>query len=65
MHNGISVDSWALVEDDCTIKVDIAGDQAQFRFGGRNSGLDIVFTEQGLANLVEQSTEALKQLREQ
>ncbi len=53
MNHGISVDSWALIEDDCRIKVDIAGDQAQFRFGGsRTSGIDLVFTEQGLANLV-------------
>jgi hypothetical protein len=62
--NGVCVDSWARIEGQCLITYDVAGDEAQFRFGGtRSSGINLVVTEEGLANLVHVSTEALRKMR--
>jgi hypothetical protein len=63
MSNGITLDSWANIDGQCQIECDIVGDQAQFRLGGRGSGLDLVCTEQGPANFLEQATIALEQMR--
>lgn len=65
MGNGIYVDSWAKVEGDCEIECEVVGDETQFRFGGRRTGLDLIFTEEGLENMAEKCTEALRQLRAQ
>lgn len=62
--NGVCVDSWARIEGQCLITYDVAGDEAQFRFGGtRSSGIDLIITEEGLENLVQASTEALRKIR--
>lgn len=61
---GIKVDSWVKIEGNCEIVCEVVGEEAQFRFGGeRSPGLDMVVTEQGLENLVQASTDALRRMR--
>jgi hypothetical protein len=62
--SGILVDSWVRVEGHCGITWDVIGDEAQFRFGGeRSTGLQMIVTEEGLENLVQESTDALRRMR--
>lgn len=62
-HQGICVDSWVKVEDNCNIRCEIVGDEAQFRLGGSSGGLEIIFTEGGLATLVTVGAAVLERMR--
>jgi hypothetical protein len=63
--SGIKVDSWVAVEGDCQIDFDVVGQEIQFRLGGvHDGGLDLVFSERGLAKLAAKVTEALAQVRQ-
>lgn len=63
MHE-IYVDSWVKVEDNCDITCDVAGGEAEFRFGGEfSTGLFMIVTEGSLEKLVHTSTEALRRMR--
>lgn len=61
---GIYVDSWVKVEDNCNITCDVAGEEAEFRFGGAcSTGLLMIVTEGSLEKLVHASTDALRRVR--
>jgi hypothetical protein len=61
---GIAVDAWVRIEEDCPIACDVVGGEAQFRFGGRRSdGIDLIVTEQGLENIVQACSRALETMR--
>jgi hypothetical protein len=61
--SGIGVDAWVKIDGDCDITWDVEGEEAEFRFGGRSYGLDMIVTEEGLENLVRKGTEALHRMR--
>lgn len=63
MGNGIEVESWAKVEGHCAIECDVVGDEVQMRLGDRSSGLDLIFTEEGLENMVDKCSGALREIR--
>ncbi|HEV2779238.1 MAG TPA: hypothetical protein VGX25_07535 [Actinophytocola sp.] len=64
MSGGIIVDSFVKMEAGCPVTVDIVGEQVQFRFGGeRSSGLTLVFSEPGLAQLAAVCAGALESMR--
>lgn len=61
-YRGIAVDSWVVVDDECELKCEVAGDQAQFAFGHRTGSLNLVVSPVSLAKLARMATEAFTRL---
>ncbi|MFD9896271.1 hypothetical protein ACFWY9_43565 [Amycolatopsis sp. NPDC059027] len=64
-HRGIAVDTWARIEDNCSIRYEVVGDEAQFEFGSNATSLNIVATAGGLASLAEASQAALRTMEQE
>ncbi|NYH79377.1 hypothetical protein FHR84_002711 [Actinopolyspora biskrensis] len=60
--NGIDTGVWVEV-DDCPIRYAVCGDVVEKELGGQGSGVELVATETGLANLLRNGTAALRELR--
>lgn len=60
--NGVDTGVWVEV-DDCPIRYAVCGDVVEMELGGRGSGVELVATEAGLANLLHNGTAALHELR--
>jgi hypothetical protein len=63
IHQGIAVDALAKVEGQCAMECELVGDEAQFELGSGANSTHLVFTENGLTNLVPLGLSVLNNLR--
>ncbi|MEV0053218.1 hypothetical protein AB0H34_22285 [Saccharopolyspora shandongensis] len=54
----VEVGAWVRI-DDCPLEYSVIRDEIEFRVGDGCDGLDLVFTERGLANLLAEGADAL------
>jgi hypothetical protein len=61
--NQVVVSTWVKLSGGCNIEYSVIGDQVEFTVGQRDSGFEFVATEEGLEELVEATTAALRDYR--
>ncbi|HEX3784336.1 MAG TPA: hypothetical protein VHX38_32155 [Pseudonocardiaceae bacterium] len=61
--NGIAMDTWVAVEDDCRLECEVVGEHAQFTFGSSGEVLMLAVGEDSLARFVSMAEEALTRWR--
>ena len=60
---GIALDIWVNIDNDCSIKYEAVKSEAQIELGHQTGSLQLIVDEQGLARLVEVLGQALRETR--